>query len=193
MDSKTVLQKLEQRNFKEKKILSPLKKCLKKLSFKSSADLWNLKSLAFWLYVYDYNQHALKVCKVVHDLEFKGDFNIWTPVEKIILLEIRIHREHGKTAAVKKNLKKLLTPMQPHQEAFKRRLSFDWLSDVALARYLQADDLKNANEIRFSDLGDLFFIRELGKGQTDLDGKKVDTARAEKRIQEYIRILKEVK
>jgi hypothetical protein len=79
--------------------------------------------------------------------------------------------------------------MIPHEEAFKRRLSFNWLSDKSIERYLKDNDLKTANEIRFADLGDLFFIRELGKRKTDIDGKKVDIARAESQIVEYKQIL----
>jgi hypothetical protein len=83
--------------------------------------------------------------------------------------------------------------MIPHEEAFKRRLSFNWLSDKAIERYLKENDFRTANGIRFADLGDLFFIRELGKGKTDIEGKKVDISKAEKRIVEYIQILREAK
>lgn len=193
MDSQLVLQELTNLNFKEKKVLSPLKKCIKKLSFRSSADLSNLDELARWLYVYGYEKHALKAAQIIDELEFKGDFNIWTPVEKILLLQTRIYREQGKDSKVRKNLNKILEPMIPHEEAFKRRLSFNWLSDKAIERYLKENDFRTANGIRFADLGDLFFIRELGKGKTDIEGKKVDISKAEKRIVEYIQILREAK
>ncbi|MBK9924783.1 MAG: hypothetical protein IPP66_05765 [Anaerolineales bacterium] len=193
MDPQSTLQQLGSINFKEKKILPALKKCIKKLSFKSSADLSNLLDLAMWLYVYGYDNHALKATQIIDELEFKGDFNIWTPVEKILLLQARIYREQGKKSKVQKSIDKVLGPMIPHEEAFKRRLSFNWLNDKGIERYLKENNVKTANEMRFADLGDLFFIRELGEGKTDIDGKKVDIAKAEERIMEYKSILKQVK
>lgn len=193
MDTQSTLQQLESINFKEKKILSALKKCIKKLSFKSSADLWNLKTLAMWLYIYGYEKHALKATQIIDELEFKGDFNIWTPVEKILLLQTRIYREQGRDIKVRKNIDKILEPMIPHEEAFKRRLSFNWLNDKGIERYLKDGNIKTANGMRFADLGDLFFIRELGEGKTDIDGKKVDITKAEERIVEYKSILKQIR
>lgn len=146
-----------------------------------------------WLYVYGYEKHALRATQIIDELEFKGNFNIWTPVEKILLLQARIYREQGKNSEARKNINKVLQPMLPHEEAFKRRLSFNWLNDKGVERYLKDGDVKTANEMRFADLGDLFFIHELGEGQTDIDGKKVDIAKAEERIAAYIQILREVK
>ncbi len=190
MASQAVLQEIEKLNIKEKKVLSYLKKCLKKLSFKSSADLWNLSCLAGWLYVYGYDDLALQVCQIIDELEFKGNFDLWTPIEALLLLETRIYREQGQGDRVELVTAKILDPMRPHEEAFKRRLSFDWLSDKSIARYLKDNDTKTANQIRFSDLDKLMFIRELGNGKTDIDGKAVDIAKAEERIVDYKQILK---
>ena len=187
------LEELEQIHFKEKKVLSCLKRCRKKLSFKSSIDLWNLASLAKWLYIYGYDDHALHVCHIIDDVEFTGDFQIWTPVEDLLLLETRLYRERKNKKQAKKLAARILTPMAPHLEAFHRRLSFDWLNDESIARCLKNHDLRAANEWRFSDLGSLFFIRELGEGQLDIHGQRVDSAQAEERIIAYKRILQQVK
>jgi uncharacterized cupin superfamily protein len=67
------------------------------------------------------------------------------------------------------------------------------LNDKGIERYLKINDIKADNQMRFADLGDLFFIRELGESKTDIDGKKVDIAKAEQRVMEYIQLLREVK
>ena len=190
MDVASTLQMLEALKFKEKRILSPLRKCIKKLSFKSSRDLTNLSDLGMWLYIYGHTDQALKVCELAARVEFAGDFIIWTPVENLLLLGARIHREQGHKAEADTYAKRVAQPMAVHGEALKRRLSFNWLSDKSIERCLQDNDLRAANEWRFSDLSSLFLMRELGKGRKDIDGYKVDTARAEAKIVEYLEILK---
>lgn len=191
MDAQTTLQALAQRNFTEKKILAYLKKCRKKLSFNAPSDLWNLSALARWLYVYGYDALALRACKIIDKVVFAEDFDIWTPIETLLLLELRLYREQKKAERVKQVKAKILAPMRPHPDAFKRRLSFNWLNDKSIARYLANNDLKTANQIRFADLSDLLFIRELGQGKKDIDGKSVAVAKAEQRIVEYKEILRQ--
>jgi len=190
---KSVLAEIEKNRPQEKKVNSALKKCLKKLSFKSSADLNNLKTLGYWLYVYDYNDLALSACSIIDEVEFLGDFNIWSPIENILLLKLRMLREKGDPSLSKVLQEKILRPNIPHEEALRRRLSFKWLKDATIERYLKAGNLKVANEIRFADLSSLFLIRELGEGKKDIDDVLVDTTAAEKRILEYKQILKSVK
>jgi|JI10StandDraft_1071094.scaffolds.fasta_scaffold44721_2 hypothetical protein len=189
LNEHATLKKLAMRPFKEKRIASALKKCVKKLSAKSSADLSQLKMLAYALYVHGYENEALAAAQVIDGEEFRGDFQIWTPIEKILLLQMWIYHNSGKTAEADAVLKKIAEPMRDHEEALRRRLSFEWLSDAVIARYEKAGDLKTANNSRFSDLGDLLFIWALGKGRKDLEEKTVDIVGAEKRFREYIRIL----
>lgn len=54
------LHRLSRQSFKEKRITSALRKCIKKLSAKSSADLSQLKALAYALYVHGYEGEALR-------------------------------------------------------------------------------------------------------------------------------------
>ena len=183
------LKKLAKQPFKEKRIASALKKCVKKLSAKSSADLSQLKALVYALYVHDYENEALAAAQMIDGEEFRGDFQIWTPIEKILLLQVWIYHNSGKAAEATALLQKITEPMRDHEEALRRRLSFEWLSDAVIARYEKAGDLKTANNSRFSDLDDLLFIWALGKGRKDLGEKTPDIAGAEKRFREYVKIL----
>lgn len=122
-----------------------------------------------------------------------GDFQVWTPIESLLLLEMRLYRERDDLAMAQTTGDKVGGPMQPHVEAFKRRLSFNWLNDDRIARCLRDNDLHTPNTWRFSDLSNLFFIRELVDGQRDLDGQRVDITKAEDRIIEYGRTLQQVK
>jgi len=51
-----------QNNHKEKKIISLSKKLTKKCSFDSGSDIDNLCRLAYWLFVYGYENEAISVC-----------------------------------------------------------------------------------------------------------------------------------
>lgn len=190
MDAQTTLLALHALNFKEKRILSPLRKCVKKLSVKSSHDLAHLNTLGMWLYIDGYVDQASTVCTLAETIPFTGDFVLWTPVENLLVLGARIHREQGRPAAAAACLAKIAQPMAAHPEALARRLSFAWLSDVSIDRCVQAGDLKAANVWRFSDLSSLFLMREIGEGQRDIDGRPVDTVRAEARAVEYLALLR---
>lgn len=184
-----VLQEIDSQNLPQKKITLPLNRCLKKLSFKAANDLSSLFELAEWLYIYDYTDFALRVCQLVNDQTFKNNFNIWSPIEQLLILESRILRESGQIELSRHILNKVLEVMAPHEDATKRRLSFNWLNDDKISHF----DPKHANVWRFIDLSSLFFIRELGEGQLDIDNISIDINKAERRIAEYKAELKSSK
>ena len=184
-----VLQEIDSQNLPQKKITSPLKRCLKKFSFKAVNDLSNLFELAEWLYIYDYTDFALRVCQLVNEQIFKNNFNIWSPIEQLLILETRILRESGQVDLSRHILNKVLAVMNPHEDAIKRRLSFDWLNDDEITHF----DPKRANVWRLVDLSSLFFIRELGEGESDNNSIPVDINKAEHRIAEYKAELKSAK
>jgi len=190
LNEHAALRKLAARQFKEKRISSALKKCVKKLSAKSSADLAQLKTLVYALYVQGYEDEALAAAQVIAGEGFRGDFQIWTPIEKILLLQLWIYRHAGKDKEAGAILRKIEEPMTGHEEALRRRLSFAWLSDAVIARYEKAGDMKTANNSRFSDLGELLFIWALGNGRKDLDENTPDIAGAEDRFREYVKVLR---
>ena len=69
-----------------KRIESLSKKVLKKMNFKSSKDLENLKDLCFWLYIYGYTEQFSRLYPVIFALSFTGNWDIWTPIESILSL-----------------------------------------------------------------------------------------------------------
>jgi hypothetical protein len=73
------------------------KRILKKCSFKSSKDLSNIKELAIWLYVYGYYEDAIKVCNLVENEEFTGNYTIWDIIDACLCLKARILRINGDT------------------------------------------------------------------------------------------------
>ena len=190
MDIPATLRQIEALALMEKPIRAALRKCLRKLSLKSSRDLANLSDLGLWLYVYGYAEPALAVCEIANTIEFAGDFVVWTPVETLLLLGARLQRAQGRRAKAAAYAKKVAAPMAAHTEALRRRLSFDWLSDASIARCLRKGDLRAANAWRFSDLGSLFLMSEFGRTLPDLDGNAVDVARVEAKLAEYIDLLK---
>lgn len=69
-----------------KRIDSLSKKVLKKMNFKSSKDLENMRDLCYWLYIYGYTEELAKLHPTIFTLSFSGNWNIWTPVELIYAL-----------------------------------------------------------------------------------------------------------
>lgn len=69
-----------------KRIESLSKKVLKKMSFKSSKDLYNLKDLCYWLYIYGYTTELKNLYPVIFSLSFVSNWEIWVPVESILAL-----------------------------------------------------------------------------------------------------------
>lgn len=61
-------------------------KLLKKMSYKSSIDLRNLRDLFYWLFIYNYNQELRSLYIIGLSLKFTGNWNLWTPCEHILSL-----------------------------------------------------------------------------------------------------------
>ena len=58
----------------KKQVKTTCKIVMKKLSFKSVRDIENVADLALWLYIYDYYDYALKVCDLIKDVPFTGNY-----------------------------------------------------------------------------------------------------------------------
>ena len=77
----------------KKQVIRYCKKLQKKCSYKSGSDMDNLCSLAYWLYIYDEKDFALKVCKQTNDKTFFWDFSVWYYIFSVWGLQIRILKE----------------------------------------------------------------------------------------------------
>ena len=85
----------------KKKVQSLCKKVLKKCSFKSANDMNNLLRLANWLYVYGYCDEAIKVCDLVRDIQFNGNYTVWSVIDSLHCQKARILRERGEVQEAK--------------------------------------------------------------------------------------------
>lgn len=81
----------------KKCVQSNCKRILKKCSFNSSRDLVNVSDLAMWLYIYDYCDEAIKVCDILKDIKFSGNYTLWSHIDHALCLKARILRERGNT------------------------------------------------------------------------------------------------
>ena len=86
------MEELIQNEIDKKKVQSLCKKILKKCSFNSERDLGNITDLATWLYIYGEEDKAVKVCELLENMEFTGNYNLWDAVDMTQCLKARICR-----------------------------------------------------------------------------------------------------
>lgn len=71
------------------------KKVSNKFSFKRPTSLNEAETLAQWLYVFRKDEEALTVCKFLSQVEFTGNYSIWSVIERSLALESRLLRTKG--------------------------------------------------------------------------------------------------
>lgn len=96
-----------------KEVKSCCNRVLKKLSFKSVNDLKNLSELAMLLYIYDRFDDALSIAEIVKDVNFTGNYTVWSEIEVIRAVAIRILRENSKNSEAYKILITLMPYFKP--------------------------------------------------------------------------------
>lgn len=82
----------------EKKIVSRCKKLTKKSALTSGATATTLAELAYWLFVYGYENEALLVCGFSHIDDpppFKVNYNVWDYILWVWGLEAYIYRRRN--------------------------------------------------------------------------------------------------
>jgi hypothetical protein len=80
------------------KVLASAKAPLfKKFTWTKSQSLFDAVRLAQLLLLFDKEEEALEVCRTLERLEFSGNFNLWSAVEKALALHARILRKRGKS------------------------------------------------------------------------------------------------
>lgn len=79
-----------------RRVVSCCKKLIKKCSFKSGESMGYLCELSYWLYIYGYKKYIKSLAEPTHNLEFNGNYSVWSPIFSLWGLEIRIMREHEK-------------------------------------------------------------------------------------------------
>ena len=146
----------------KKKVQSLCKKILKKCSFNSQSDLYNIVDLAYWLYIYGETDDSIQVCDLLKDLEFTGNYNLWSAVEDTLCLKARIMRERGDDEACKN----LIDRVNEHRNPELYVNLVDWYRET-LNINIKSDDEYHPGKIhpgwRFVKLRSAVRYREAGK------------------------------
>ena len=129
-----VIESIEQKVDK-KTVQSLCKKVLKKCSFNSQNDLFNLCDIAFWLYIYEYYDEAIEVCDLFNDMQFTGNYNLWSSADGAFCVKARILRERGEIA----ESKKLVERINEHRHPELYINLVDWYRET-LNINIQSDD-----------------------------------------------------
>ena len=86
------------------------KTCLslfKKFKQTKRSELWRVHDLTMTLYFQSKTDEVLLICNELEKIEFNGDFNIWTPIESLLLLKCRILQSKNSEIEFKKTLSKI--------------------------------------------------------------------------------------
>lgn len=160
-------------NHKEKKIQSCCKKLIKKCSFDSGADAENLCHLAFWLFVYEYEDEALLICELTHNVPFpgKGMWNVWDFIMFIWGLEVHILKKRGHEDLANRIIEKMdalwLTSLGGAQRTYEQEMARRERFDLAFCSH--SEEIEHsyspslANGYRFTAL-----FKLVGYTATDL-------------------------
>ncbi len=169
----------------KKKVQSLCKKILKKCSFKSKNDLNNVSDLATWLYIYGYYEDAIKVCDMLREIEFSGNYDTWWHVDFCMCLKARVLRENG----VIDGREELLERINEHRHPELYVNGVKWYRET-LNKNIQNDDAYRPNRIndgwRMCKLHHAIMDREAGNHPIPDDELETD-------IKEIIDLLKQVK
>lgn len=169
----------------KKKVQSFCKKILKKCSFKSKNDLSNISDLATWLYIYGYYEDAVRVCDLLSELEFSGNYDIWWHADYTMCLKARILRE---TNAIEDRTE-LLERVNEHRHPELYVNGINWYR-ITVNKNIQSDDNYSPKRIndgwRMAKLEHAIMYREAG-------GHPIPDEEFEADIKEIVDLLRQVK
>ena len=146
----------------EKKVISLAKKIAKKFSLKSGKDLENLTHLCYWLYIYGQAEKSISLCKIVDQVPFVNNFDIWTWIEAITALQIRIFREQNDNDKIEEYRQRLIIGYEGEEETLRVIVNGSLLYDENIKSDTDEGDEKGANAWRFLQIVQLCIMRELG-------------------------------
>lgn len=161
------------------------KKVLKKMSFKSSKDLDNMKDLCYWLYIYGYTEQLAQLYPTIFALSFSGNWNIWTPVELIYAL-IYYSSQNGNTenhAVI--SLEKIMQA-ENDEINIKRRCNGSLLEtrENNVRESIQSGNKTDIRESLYAEMRELVLVYSLGGSE------KYPLEKIKIRVEEIIGILR---
>lgn len=145
----------------KKCIQSDCKRILKRCSFKSSKDLCNVTELALWLYIYGFCDEAIRVCDLIKDVPFTGNYTLWDNVDVALCIKARILREQGKEES-----KEIIQLVNKHRHPELYINGLEWFTetlDKNIESNLKDNYKSDAREWRLIKLKFAIKHREAGK------------------------------
>lgn len=149
---------------KNKKIDSLCNKIIKKMSFNSSHDLYNLKELCYWLYIYEYNADLKRLFPTILSLSFVGNWDIWTPIELMQSLVYYITIKKKDSQSVANTALKNIMQAETDNENIYRRCNGSLLKECE-DKVQQYTILKKNNNLKswlLYEMEELMLIYALG-------------------------------
>lgn len=104
----TIISDIAQK-YSEEIIQKNCKLIQKKISIKSANDLGHITELVTALYICNKYDDAIKVCDLLNDIDFNGNYTLWDNVENARLVKVRILRNSRKEDEADKIIEALMT------------------------------------------------------------------------------------
>lgn len=98
----------------EKLILKNCKLINKKLSIKSAKDVGHVTELVTVLYICNMFDDAIKVCDLLINIKFNGNYTLWDNVVNARLVKCRILRSFGKEDQASKIVEEIMAYENPN-------------------------------------------------------------------------------
>lgn len=145
----------------KKCVQSNCKRILKKCSFQSSKDLSNVTELALWLYIYGFYDEVIKVCDLIKDVPFTGNYTLWDNVDAALCIKARLLRERGKV----KESQEIIQLVNEHRHPELYINGLEWFTktlDINIESNLKDNFKTAAREWRLIKLKAAIKYREAG-------------------------------
>ncbi|MBN6709648.1 hypothetical protein JFL47_11635 [Haemophilus haemoglobinophilus] len=99
---------LWEEKYQEKEIIKRCKKLAKSCALTKSKDVSTLCELAYWFYIYDYQDEVLNIYNLVNiEIPQRVNYNIWTWILSIYGLQAYIYELNGETTEKDKIIEKI--------------------------------------------------------------------------------------
>lgn len=156
----SVLQEIKEK-IKNKQINSLVTKLEKKFSVNSFDSLGNLQELAYWLFVFSKDDLSEQVCDIIETEHFKGNIELWSPIEYIKSLKCKFLLKKGKVEETK-TIADEIAIVNKNSKGFIRRLNGSLLPTEEINCALKENNVKRVINYTFSQIPDLVLIEIMG-------------------------------
>jgi hypothetical protein len=159
----------------------------KGLNIKSGSNLQDVRDLAHRLFVYaDDRDNALRVCQLITDVPFDGNFGRWKSIQGALAMSAFIHHEAGNAEESERLAKAMRAPDEVEEKdplrakmnaiVLQRQLNEPNLYDKEIHRAMAAADKAAERDWRVERLSVLTYLRTHGGSET------LEPAELERRI-----------